>query len=84
MKEMILSKRYGEAFLGYAKARLGVGGAAEELRRLKLFIYSQGEFMPFLENKQVAFESKCSLIDKVLQGAFSEETRHFLKVLIGR
>jgi F-type H+-transporting ATPase subunit delta len=84
IKEIILSKRYGEAFLGYAGKSMSLEEAAEELRKLKLFIHGYDEFMPFLGNRQIAVQDKSALMDKVLSGSFRAETVLFLKFLVER
>lgn len=82
MKEKILAKRYGEAFLSYARESMSFEKAVEEMRNLKLFLHGQEEFADFLKNPQVADRDKFNLIDMALAGTFSDEIGHLLKLLV--
>jgi F-type H+-transporting ATPase subunit delta len=81
VKEKIIAKRYAEAFLGYAGDSIGIEKAAEELEALKGIFSTNPDFQKFLENLNVIYIEKCTVIDAVLKD-FSEETRVFIKLLL--
>jgi len=81
MKEKIISERYAEAFLGYAKPAIGLEKAVEEFKNLKIIFFKNPDFQGFLENLKIIYSEKCAVIESVLKD-FSEETRIFIKVLL--
>lgn len=82
MKEKIIEKRYAEAFLAYAKNSIGQGKGVEELKNLKIVICENPDLEKFLYNPEIGLADKFSVIDRVFAGAFSEEIRHLLKLLL--
>ena len=81
MKEEILAKRYGEAFLGHTQKTLGPEKAATELKELEVLLHQNPDFYQFLDNVAVGYPQKCQVVDKVLL-ELSQETRAFIKFLI--
>lgn len=82
MKNIIVSKRYAEAYLGYADSRIGRARALQELLDLRRLLHDNAGFMTFMESIQVTEKEKCDLIDTVLSKGFSEELRDFVKFLL--
>jgi F-type H+-transporting ATPase subunit delta len=77
----IIAKRYGDAFIAYAKPDIGLETAVRELKDLKILISQNREFIDFLDNVQILYREKCDFIDRVLKG-YSEQTRQFIKLLV--
>lgn len=84
MKEKIAAKRYGDAFISYAKESIGTERAVDELKNLKLVIHSNPAFEKFLYNPQIPNKEKYAVIDKVFVEEFSQEAAHFLKLLLDK
>jgi ATP synthase F1 delta subunit len=83
MAEKIAVKRYAEAFLAYAKDTCGQEKLIRDLHELKVKVISKNpEFLEVLHNPGIAFHEKCDFIDRVLNEDFSQEIRHFLKLLL--
>ena len=82
MKNIIVSKRYAEAYLGYASSRIGRLKALQELLDLRRLLRENAGFMQFMESIQVTEQEKCDLIDTVLSKGFSEELRDLIKFLL--
>jgi len=82
MIDKIVTERYAEAFVGFAKETIGLEIALKDLRNLKnIVIHDNPEFLEFLSNLDISYTEKCEFIDKVLND-FSPEFRQFLKLLI--
>jgi F-type H+-transporting ATPase subunit delta len=79
---MRLIIRYAEGFLEYAKTSIGFEKALEELKKAKDVFRANPEFESFLENPSINYYDKCDCLDKTLTGAFTEEMRNFLKLLL--
>lgn len=79
---MTLIKRYAEGFLEYAKDTIGFEKGLEELKKAKDVFRENPDFKEFLENPAINYIEKCSVIDKTLGAAFSQEIRNLLKLLL--
>jgi len=80
--KQIIAKRYAEAFLGNAQESVGRQKAVEELKSLKIILYSNPDFADFLYNPDITAQEKLGVIDRVLGSYFSEALRFFLRLLI--
>jgi F-type H+-transporting ATPase subunit delta len=83
MKEVILAKRYAEAFLSFAKPTIGFERAVEEIVALKLLLCEVPSFKLFIESRWIPYGAKCQALDAALKD-FSQETRQFLKLLLNK
>ena len=81
MKEEILAKRYGEAFLRFTQNTFGPEKAATELKELEILLRQNPDFYQFLDNLDIEYTQKFQVVDKVLLN-LSQETRNFIKFLI--
>jgi len=81
---MIIAKRYAEAFLAYAKENIGFDRGLEELLALKRVVRDNHDMKEFLESKEIAAFEKSGVIDKVFGTFFSEQSIHFLKLLVDK
>lgn len=79
---MTLTTRYAEGFLEYAKEKMSLQDALEEMQNMKNVFRDNPEFMGFLENPSINYIEKCGVVDKVLAAGFSQEIRNFLKLLL--
>jgi F-type H+-transporting ATPase subunit delta len=82
MKNEVISKRYADAFLEFAKETIGFEKGLEELRDLKRVFHDNPEFGSFVESPQITDIEKRAFIDDALRGNFSEDARQFLKLLL--
>lgn len=82
MKDKIISKRYTEAFLGFAKEGIGREAAVGELKSLKIVLHSNPELGNFLINPQFTLPEKKAVVEHTLGAFFSAETLQFLKLLL--
>ena len=78
----IVSKRYADAFLAYAKESIGFEKGLDELQRAKRIMRDNQDLKDFLENVEMTNTEKNEVIDAVFKDDFSEELRHLLKLLI--
>ncbi len=82
MKVKILAKRYGEAFLEYARPALGMDKIIDEFKSLKVILYENPQLKELFLNPEISFIDKCEVLDRVFKGNFSEQMRQFLKLLL--
>jgi len=82
MKNEVISKRYADAFLEFAKASLGFEKALEELQDMRRVFHDNPEIMSFVESPQITDGEKRAFIDDAFKENFSEEIRQFLKLLL--
>ncbi len=82
IKEEIISRRYADAFLAYAKETIGYERGLDELSRVKRIIRDNYDLQEFLEHREITNAEKGEVIDAVFLDGFADETRHFLKLLI--
>lgn len=82
MNDEVVVKRYADAFLAYAKERIGFDKGLEELQEAKRIIRDNPAMKDFLERLDIANVEKGPVIDKVFGEGFSNESRYFLKLLV--
>lgn len=82
IKDEIVIKRYGDAFIGFAKENSGLEKGLKDFKNLKRIIHNNPEFLEFLQSLEITYSEKCEFIDKVLTADFSEEIRQFLRLLL--
>lgn len=82
IKDEIIVKRYTDAFLGYAKESIGFENGIRELQDVRHVLRDNADFKRFLEAPDITNAEKDGVIDIVLREGFSEEVRHFLKLLL--
>jgi F-type H+-transporting ATPase subunit delta len=84
IREEIVSKRYADAYLAYAKETIGYDKGIDELQRVKRIIRDNQDFRDFLDGREITNTEKASAIDNIFKTDFEEETRQFLKLLIDK
>jgi len=84
INEEIVSKRYADAFLAYAKESIGFVQGLDELQRAKRIVRDNQDLKEFLENPGMTDSEKNEVVDAVFGDEFNEETRNFLKLLIDK
>lgn len=82
MTSEVLIKRYGDAFLGYAKDSLGLEKAIEALQNAKRILKHNPDFFSFLSSPEFTDQEKSELIDKIFSEDFPDEIGHFIKYLV--
>lgn len=66
----------------YARDGVGVEKAASDIKGVRDIMRENNDFKKCLENPGISFVDQCSIIDQVLAQGFSDEIKHFLKLLI--
>ena len=82
MRKKILAVRYADAYVSFAGKTKGVQEIADEIKMLKNAIQENPAFEDFLKSRDVTYAEKCNFIDEALGKYFSEELRHFLRLLL--
>ena len=82
MTDEVLIKRYGDAFVEYAKESIGLEKAIEDLQGIRGVFRETPVFEGFLKFPDIERSEKYGVIDKVLEGQFSDEAVHFVKLLV--
>jgi F-type H+-transporting ATPase subunit delta len=82
ISEEIISKRYADAFLAYAKETIGFEQGLDELTRVKRIMRDNQDLKKFLEGPGITNSEKGEVVDSVFKDGFAEETRHLLKLLV--
>lgn len=84
IKDAIISKRYADAFLAYAKETIGLQGGLDELHSARRIVNDNPELGNFLASREFTNTEKHNAIDAVFTDGFSEETRILIKLLVDR
>src|SRR5271157_1038285 len=84
MKDKIIVKRYAEAYLGYCRETIGFQQGLRDLLEFKNVLRKSPEFKDFLDSAEIVKAEKSDVIDRVLEGRFSKELGHFLKLLLDK
>lgn len=82
MKELIISKRYAEAYIAIAKEEKKLPEAIEDFKNLKIITFENPQVLDFLKNPGITYSEKSGFIDVVFAKDFDGAFRHFLKLLI--
>jgi len=82
MNDLLIVKRYAEAFMQFAKETIGLEAAVREFKSLKILMRNNPEFGQILDSLDVTSLEKSQLIDKILTDGFSREIIQFLKLLL--
>lgn len=82
IRERIVAARYADAFMKYAQESIGIEKAVSDIKAIREIMRQNNDFKESLEGPEIPFAEKCEIIDKVLVDGFSDEAKHFLKLLI--
>ncbi|MCX5678158.1 MAG: ATP synthase F1 subunit delta [Candidatus Omnitrophica bacterium] len=82
IREEIVSKRYANAFLAYAKETIGFVQGLDELHRAKRIMRDNPNLKEFLESPAITNSEKDEVVNAVFKNEFNDELIHFLKLLI--
>lgn len=82
INDEIVSKRYANAFLEYAKGTIGFVQGLDELQRAKRIIRDNPDLKDFLESPAITNSEKNEVVSAVFKDEFNEELIQFLKLLI--
>lgn len=82
IKNRSLASRYASAFMEYCHRTIGFEKALIHLNKAKQLLVDNHELAKVLKSPEIAHKDKYSIIDKVFADEFSDEIRHFLKLLV--
>jgi F0F1-type ATP synthase, delta subunit (mitochondrial oligomycin sensitivity protein) len=83
IKDKVVVTRYAEAFVKYAREKIGMEHLLLDIKQVKDIMRDNPEFKGLLESPEIGFIEKCRIIDEILPGA-SHHIRDFLKLLIDK
>ena len=84
IKNKVLISRYAEAFLNFSRTSCGSVKALEDLVVVKNIIRNNPGFKDLMDNPEISFAEKSTVIDGVLKDGIGEEMRNFLKLLLDK
>lgn len=84
MKEVLIARRYADAFMAWTRKTIGREAAVADFKNLSRVLFDNPEFFEFLHNPGFTENEKGSLLDRVLEKGFSHEIRVFLKLLVAK
>ena len=84
IKNKVLVSRYAEAFLNFARANCGSAKALEDLAVVKNIIRDNPGFKDLMDNPEISYLEKCTIIEEVIRDGVSDEMRNFLKLLLDK
>lgn len=84
MKHEVVTKRYADAFVAYARASAPLDAIMNDIRYLKRTIRDNVDFMAFLENMAITINEKISFLAEVLKDDILPETKHLCDLLLKR
>jgi F-type H+-transporting ATPase subunit delta len=82
MKGTIITKRYAESFVFYAKETIGMERCIDEVKNLKRIIQDNPQFLYILLSPAVTNTEKCTFVGEILQDNFSPQLLQFLALII--
>jgi len=82
MIDEAVAKRYADAYLAYAREKIGFERALAELQDAKRVVRDNPELQTFFAAGDIIPAEKASVIDAVFGGGYSACIRHFVKLLI--
>jgi F-type H+-transporting ATPase subunit delta len=80
----ILSKRYGDAFMAFAKEGCGLEKGVDDLRSVRRILLDNPELDSFLLTPGIDSLEKFQVMENVIRNGFSDEVIYFLKLLIDK
>ena len=84
MDRDILAKRYGDAFMAFAKSGCSLEKGVEDLRNVNRILLDNPDLDSFLLTPGIDYLEKFQLLDNVVRNGFSDEIKFFLKLLIDK
>ncbi len=82
MKDNLIAKRYAEAYIEFAQARIGLPRCVEDMKDLRSVLRQNEDLISFLRAPEIAKQDKAGLIDRVFGEMLADETRTFIKYLL--
>ncbi len=84
MDKDILAKRYGDAFMAFAKEGCGLEKGAEDMQNVKRILLDNPELDNFLLTPGIDYREKFQVLDNVIRDGFSDEIKYFIRHLIDK
>lgn len=78
----ILAKRYADAFMKYAHDSIGLEKAIDDFKNIKIVLNGNPELIELLKAPEISSFEKNEIIDHLPGDYFTQEFRHFLKLLL--
>ncbi len=82
IKDRVIVRRYAQVFVSSARKAIGLPQVLADIHALRDLVRDNPDFKDFLESAEFSILEKYDLIDRVLSGYISQETRNFLKFLL--
>jgi F-type H+-transporting ATPase subunit delta len=84
MIDVVIAKRYGDAFVSSARKSIGLERILRDFKELKVIMQDNPGFAFFLHSPDISESQKKDFIDKVLGEDFSYDFKQFLKLLLAK
>ncbi|MEI8011813.1 MAG: ATP synthase F1 subunit delta [Candidatus Omnitrophota bacterium] len=84
MKNKLAAKRYAEAYVEFATAKIGIAKCIEDMKSLRTVMRDTPDFLHFLRAPEIPAQEKGALIDRVLGQLLADETRTFIRYLLAK
>ena len=84
MDRDILAKRYGDAFLSFAKEGCGLEKGVEDLRNVNRMLLDNPELDSFILTPGIDNSEKFQVLDSVMREGFSAEIKYLLRLLVDK
>lgn len=84
MKNKLVARRYAEAYIAFAEPKLGLARCVQDMKDLRTVLRQTPDLLSFLRAPEVSKEDKAGLLDRVLSDVLTDETRTFMKYLMGK
>lgn len=78
----VLAKRYGDAFIKYARETISLEKAVDDCRNMKLILGENPELIQLLKAPEVSMTDKLRVIDKLPGDYFTQEFKNLVKLLL--
>jgi F-type H+-transporting ATPase subunit delta len=82
MRDKIIAKRYAEAFVDYARPRIGLQRCVDEIKAFKWLLRENPELSQFIRSPEVPHLEKYAVLERALAASYSDESVTFVKYLI--
>ncbi|MFA6357717.1 MAG: ATP synthase F1 subunit delta [Candidatus Omnitrophota bacterium] len=82
IKNKVVVSRYAEALINFARANCGTDKVLEDLITIKNIVRDNPGFKNLMDNPEISYHEKCSVIDAVIETDTANEVSYFLKLLI--
>ena len=82
MRDKIIAKRYGDAYIEYAKPKIGLQQCVDEVKHFRWLVKEAPQLEQLLKAPEVSRVDKFRVLDHTLTQSYSKEFVNFIKYLI--